>query len=218
MLAKDLYREYKTKNKLFEDLIFIAKQQLDHAIKRKRIKIHSLPCRIKSFDSFAKKARRKNLKDPLNEINDIVGLRVVCLFLSDLSEVGEIIKNTFKLIEEQNKIDGSPKNVFGYMDIQYVVVIRNSGVKELNKMPFEIQVKTITQDAWASISHHLDYKQRKKIPIEWERDFYALSGLFYVADQHFRILNQESLGTLFIEGTVGCASNAKGRLATDGKK
>ena len=191
MLEQDLFREYKTKQELFKHLIIIAKQQLDHAIKRQRIKTHSLPYRIKSFDSFANKARKENLKDPLNEINDIVGLRVVCLFLSDLSKVGEIIKNTFELIEEQNKINGGPQDIFGYMDIQYVVSLRNNGVKELNTMPFEIQVRTITQDAWASISHHLDYKQRKKIPKEWKRDFYALSGLFYVADQHFRILIQE---------------------------
>lgn len=202
MNVKRLYREYRARREQFDLLSLAATHQLDHAIKNKRIKIHSLLYRIKSFDSFAEKARSKNLTDPFNEIHDIVGLRVVCLFLSDLPKVGKVIEDTFHLIAKDDKIDGRPKNVFGYMDIQYVVSLEQNVVEKIRGMQFEIQVRTIAQDAWASISHHLDYKQRKMIPEEWERDFQAISGLFYVADQHFRILNQESLEKLSIEGAV----------------
>ena len=59
---------------------------------------------------------------------------------------------------------------------------------EVTGKPFEIQVRTIAQDAWASVSYHLDYKKEETIPVELRRDFYALSGLFYIADQHFKIL------------------------------
>jgi len=194
MNDKGLYREYRARRKQFELLKLVASHQLDHAIKSQRIKTHSLPCRIKSFDSFAEKARRKNLTDPFNEIHDLVGLRVVCLFLSDLSKVGKVIEDTFHLIAKDNKIDSSPRNAFGYMDIQYIVALEHNVEEAIRGMRFEIQVRTIAQDAWASISHHLYYKQRKMIPEDWERDFQALSALFYVADQHFRILNEESLG------------------------
>jgi len=202
MNVKRLYLEYRARREQFEHLRLAATHQLDHAIKSQRIKTHSLPNSIKSFDSFAAKVRRKNLKDPFNQINDLVGLRVVCLFLSDLSKVGEIIKRTFKLISEEDKIDKRPKDVFGYMDIQYVVTLRDGTVAGIEPMPFEIQVRTIAQDAWASVSHELYYKQPETIPEEWKRDFYALSALFYVADQHFRILNKQSLEKLSIEGAV----------------
>ena len=48
-------------------------------------------------------------------------------------------------------------------------------------LPFEIQVRTIAMDAWANVSHHLDYKSDKDVPAELRKDFYALSGLFYLA-------------------------------------
>ena len=38
------------------------------------------------------------------------------------------------------------------------------------------------------ICYHLDYKQEIDIPSNLRRDFYALSGLFYVADTHFEML------------------------------
>jgi hypothetical protein len=53
---------------------------------------------------------------------------------------------------------------------------------------FEIQVRTIAMDAWANVSHYLEYKTEEDIPKELKRDFYALSGLFYVADTHFEML------------------------------
>jgi putative GTP pyrophosphokinase len=122
----------------------------------------------------------------------LVGLRIVCLFLPDLKKVGEIIKRTFRLISEEDKIDKHPKDVFGYMDIQYIVALRNTVKLGVESMQFEIQVRTIAQDAWASVSHELYYKKEDTIPKEWERDFYALSALFYVADQHFKMLHRQT--------------------------
>lgn len=136
MNVKRLYREYRARREQFDLLRLAATHQLDHAIKIKRIKIHSLPYRIKSFDSFAEKARSKNLTDPFNEIHDIVGLRVVCLFLSDLPKVGKVIEDTFHLIAKDDKIDGRPKNVFGYMDIQYVVSLEQNVVEKIRGMQF----------------------------------------------------------------------------------
>ena len=188
---KRLYREYDKRKEQFRQLELVAKSQLDRAIKSQRIKIHSMLSRVKSFDSFAEKARRKSLRDPFNEVRDLVGLRIICLFLSDLSKVASIIKDTFRLISEEDKIDHRPKNLFGYMDIQYIVALKESAVLGIVSLPFEIQVRTIAQDAWACVSHELYYKQPETIPEEWERDFYASSALFYVADQHFRILHQQ---------------------------
>jgi hypothetical protein len=56
---------------------------------------------------------------------------------------------------------------------------------------FEIQVRTIAMDAWAAASHYLDYKTDVDVPKELRKDFYALSGLFYVADRHFEMFARE---------------------------
>ncbi len=47
-------------------------------------------------------------------------------------------------------------------------------------------------DAWANVSHYLDYKTDVDVPKALRRDFYALSGLFYVADSHFELFFKSS--------------------------
>ena len=53
----------------------------------------------------------------------------------------------------------------------------------------------------------LDYKTDQDIPKELKRDFYALSGMFYVADKHFQLFferreeKQEQISDVFEKGT-----------------
>jgi len=178
-------------NFLIEEIKFSLLQELN----RNKIKIHSLIHRIKSIDSFLGKIRRKDIKEPFNEIHDLAGVRIICLFLPDLQQIGSIIQNQFDVFEEDNKVDGGNEDIFGYMSLHYKAKLRNRvtvpAFEEINDYTFEIQVRTIAQDAWASISHYLDYKQESFLPTNLRRDFYALSGLFYVADTHFTILRKE---------------------------
>ena len=46
-------------------------------------------------------------------------------------------------------------------------------------------MRTILQDAWAIVAHHLSYKQESDIPKELRRKLNALSGLFETADDQF---------------------------------
>jgi len=57
--------------------------------------------------------------------------------------------------------------------------------EEMGDLVAEIQVRTVVMDAWAAISHYLDYKTEEAIPSSLRKDFFAMSGLFYVADKHF---------------------------------
>jgi putative GTP pyrophosphokinase len=77
----------------------------------------------------------------------------------------------------------------------------------IKNIPFEIQVRTIAMDAWANISHYLDYKTEQDIPTELKRDFHALSGMFYVADKHFQLFfeqrskKQKAIAEVFEKGS-----------------
>jgi len=167
-----------------------GKSVLKEAIAKSGIKVHSIIGRIKDFDSCVKKVTDKKIENPFEGINDFVGLRVVCLFLSDLDKVEKVIERTFEIVERKDKINNDRKDVFGYMGKHFIVKLKAK--KETNAMPFEIQVRTIAQDAWDSVSHHLDYKT-DSIRDEFKRDFYALSGLFYVADTHFSFIQQDKM-------------------------
>lgn len=49
----------------------------------------------------------------------------------------------------------------------------------------EIQVRTILQDAWASISHHLVYKEESSIPDRVKRDLNNVASLLEIAQGVF---------------------------------
>ena len=77
--------------------------------------------------------------------------------------------------------------------------LRDKRYKAIRLLKCEIQVRTVSMHAWATISHHLDYKQEVDIPSEFKNDFYALSGVFYVADSFFeqiREAREKSIRTL----------------------
>jgi GTP pyrophosphokinase len=193
--ATFLRADYDSKIADFQFLIETVKFILQKEISRNKIKIHSFSHRIKTFDSFLDKIRRKNIMEPFTEICDLVGLRIVCLFLSDLEILRDIIRKEFDVFEEDNKVYNSELDIFGYMSLHYKAKLKmqssSQGLYSMQEAPFEIQVRTIAQDAWASISRYLDYKQESFLPAQLKRDFYALSGLFYVADTHFIMLRKE---------------------------
>ena len=186
-----LRNEYNSRKGLFNQLIETAKFIISQEIQN--IKIHSFNHRIKGFDSFVDKIRRKGVKEPFQEIMDVVGLRIVCLFRADVKNIGVIVKKNFEILEEDDKINSVDVNIFGYMSLHYKAKLKDvqPDYKDIKDIPFEIQIRTIAQDAWASISHYLDYKNEIEIPAHLKRDFHALSGLFYVADTHFEILRKE---------------------------
>ena len=103
--------------------------------------------RVKELKSLADKARKKGYVDPLYEADDIVGVRVVVLFLADLPRVDEIISQSFEVLNAENKVtEGDPAS-FGYMSVHYLATLKDhhSGPRydDLKDIPFEIQTRTI---------------------------------------------------------------------------
>ncbi len=195
MNSQALREEYKHRYDSLNQLRGVVEHILRRAISEKRINLHSVHGRVKDFDSFQDKILRKGFSDPFNDIEDLVVVRVVCLFRWEVAKIVDIIKRTFIILEEDNRMDGPEVDTFGYMAFHLKAKLRDSqvepGLEEIKNISFEVQIRTIAQDAWASISHHLDYKQESDIPSGMRRDFFALSGLFYVADIHFSMLRKQ---------------------------
>ena len=166
---------------------------LRQSISHKKIPFDAVNGRIKEFDSFMEKSRIKNLQDPFKEITDIVGIRVICLYRDDIEKIKNVVRDTFEVISDDDKIESKESDRFGYLSAHIIARLgaeQNSSLN-LRDLPFEVQIRTIAQHAWASISHHLFYKQSDEIPQDQGRDFQALSALFYVADSQFLWLRNE---------------------------
>ncbi len=191
MDTRALYSEYQKNYRSFFDLAEAARSILSQELSKANIKIHSLPFRVKSFNSFIEKIQKEDFQRPFTEVKDLVGIRAVCLFSSDIKEIAVVSKNVFAILEEDNKFLNNAPNSFEYLDHKFIAKLKDESVpfhlKESTNHSFEIQIRTIAQDAWASISH-IFYKKERVFPQHFERDFYALHGLFYVADTHFDML------------------------------
>ncbi len=190
---EDEFRELKPS---FESLKDEAIFTLEKGAQAKGIKTHWIGGRVKSIKSIGDKARKKDYSDPIAEVEDIIGVRVVVLFLSDLPRLDELIAESFEILDEEDKVVGGDPASFGYMSTHYLASLQDihSGPRydDLKGITFEIQARTIVMDAWANVSHYLDYKGESSIPETLRKDFYALSGLFYVADQHFELFSERA--------------------------
>lgn len=192
---KALQQDYRSMlplyDRLKDEVSFILNNKLDSTPVK-----YTLTSRTKTWKSFADKAQRKQLEKPFEEINDVVGLRIVCLFLSDIDTVSNMLRSSFEIVAEDNKINGYEASSFGYMSVHFIAKLGEdcSGPRydDLKGRLFEIQLRTIAMDAWANISHYLDYKSEDDIPSDLKKDFYAISGLFYVADKHFEVFFRAS--------------------------
>ena len=180
--------------KLAEEVAYILKKGVQAA----NIEYATISYRVKKLESFCEKAIRKNYKKPLEEINDVAGVRLVFLYLTDLPKLEALIEKEFQIVEKIDKLGESDPNQFGYSALHYIVNIgeKASGARydDLKELICEIQVRTILQDAWAIVAHHLSYKQESDVPKELQRKLNALSGLFETADNQFDHLRDERLG------------------------
>ncbi len=195
MDSEGLRREYEGRLSDLENMKDRIEIDLQKSITHKKIPFDAVNGRVKGFDSFMGKILRKNLQNPFQEITDIVGIRVICLYRDDIEKIRNVVRETFEVLSDDDKTESKDVDRFGYEGSHVIARLgnkQNASLQEnLRELPFEIQIKTIAQHAWASISHHLFYKQPAQISKNQERDFQALSALFYVADSHFLWLKNE---------------------------
>jgi ppGpp synthetase/RelA/SpoT-type nucleotidyltranferase len=192
-----LKSEYEKSRSLYEKLVDEVVYVLRESTERSEVKIHSIASRetkIKTFESFyGKVVQRKILQDQLEEIDDIAAVRVICLYRSDLDKLHTLICQKFEIIEADTSRTRT-ETPFGYSSDHYTVRLskqcRGPRYDNIKRLKCEIQVRTLLMDAWASVSHHLEYKQKTDVPRDLKVDFNALAGLFYVADTHFEMFKK----------------------------
>ena len=123
-------------------------------------------------------------------ISDLIGLRIICLYETDIQEIRNILSRNFKIIEEVDKIKSleSTDNQFGYKSLHFDLELNDERkklpeFKKFSNFQFEVQIRTIIQDAWSVLDHKIKYK--KTVPPELKRRINRLSALFEIADSEF---------------------------------
>ena len=177
--------------KLSEETAYI----LEKCVRAERIEYSAITHRAKTLDSFCEKVQRKAYENPPRDITDLAGVRIVYLYVSDRPKLEDTIEKEFTVVEKADKIENDDSERFGYGALHYLVKLgrKSSGARydDLKDLLCEIQVRTILQDAWAVVAHHLSYKQESDVPLRLRRKLNALSGLFETADDQFDRLRAE---------------------------
>jgi putative GTP pyrophosphokinase len=159
------------------------------------IEISAITSRVKSLKSLAEKIVRKDYRNPFHEITDLAGVRLVYLYKSDLGAIQRIVEDHFDVQERVNKLDQMAANEFGYGALHYLVRLgrASSGARydDLKELTCEIQVRTVLQDAWAIIDHHLIYKHESDIPSHLQRPIRGFAGTFENTDDHLDRIHAE---------------------------
>jgi putative GTP pyrophosphokinase len=191
----DLMREYVSRREHYEALCAEVSFILAARLNETGIEVSAVSSRAKSLNSFAEKVLRKGYSDPLAEITDLAGVRVVFLYRSDRIHIEHIIEHECDVIEKVDKVDNHDVDQFGYGALHYLVTLGagSSGARydSIRHLICEIQVRTVLQDTWALIDHHLSYKQDADVPKQLRRKINSLAGLFETADDQFDRLRSE---------------------------
>lgn len=123
--------------------------------------------RVKNLNSYVQKAlyRGKNYQNPIKDITDKVGTRVVLLNLDDVKTVSAFIlgHGDWEVVDQSQDIDyirEHKPNEFGYQSNHFVVRPKEPKYsKDLCELlTCEIQVRTLLQHAYAEASHDTVYK------------------------------------------------------------
>lgn len=183
---------YQTQLEEFEALRQAAVGHVQRLLAEAGLNIHHVTSRVKKPDSLADKLRRKpGRHHTLEDLTDLVGVRVITYFESDVNIVSQLVEGAYE-VDWNNSVDKSKMrdpDRFGYMGVHYVVrplagTPEFEGLK-VRAVPLEIQIRSILQHAWAEIEHDLGYKNPEAVPREVRRRFYRLAGLLEMADDEF---------------------------------
>jgi len=162
-------------NKVFDKYILVYKKlknifesiYSEFEVRNEANPIEHIKCRIKKIDSIKDKLNKKNLlfneENIDNLLHDIVGVRVVCSFLSDIETIINVVKtlafnNVLEIVEVKDYIT-NPKEDSGYSSYHILVRVPISYQGKVKYVNAEIQIRTAAMDMSASLEHKLCYKK-----------------------------------------------------------
>ncbi|MEV7646209.1 RelA/SpoT domain-containing protein [Arthrobacter sp. NPDC089319] len=176
--------------------------------------------RTKSVDSFRDKASRMlqpaepgdapalEFPDPLREIHDLVGVRVIVSLPHEIREAAALIKrqrSDFDCRADREKDIGSIESgTYGYASRHLILrTLQNNTVKAYQQALgeparatgsylFEVQIRTILSHAWSELEHDIRFKSSD--PRAWspyfDRQFTATAAMLEAVESAFAELHE----------------------------
>ena len=184
-----LMEQYHERLAVYQRLALVAEEALRQALKKQHVAVIALEHRVKTESSLAGKLELKGAKyHTLDDVTDIMGMRVVTFYSDDVDKVAAIVNEIFQ-VDWNNSVDKRKLHrldSFGYNSLHYICRLRPpqatpSALKgativpalvtneapsgtvggtsgALYAFPFEIQMRTALQHVWSTLDHDTAYK------------------------------------------------------------
>lgn len=156
--------------------------------------VEHIKSRIKSKESAINKLKKKGYEITAENItlhvHDMVGVRIVCSFISDVYDIVKIIKNS-KLFKIQNEKDyvKNPKDT-GYRSYHINVLVPIHLNNKVEHIESEIQIRTVAMDFFATLDHKMRYKFENDIPESIKKQMVDISSNVKNMDENMLRLNE----------------------------
>ncbi|MBN1118583.1 MAG: hypothetical protein JXA77_15335 [Bacteroidales bacterium] len=161
--------------------------------------------RIKTSDECISKFNRKYLSEISSFtsdfyisdfISDLIGVRAICFYTEDIQYIRRELRKFFdekEITDKSGKLEKT-EDKFGYRSLHLQLSLKNRlktypEAAKFKNIRFELQIRTVIQDAWSVLDHKIKYK--KSIPQKLKRRINRLSALFEIADDEFLSVKAE---------------------------
>lgn len=159
--------------------------------------------RVKTWESIWDKVQRRSLQlDNIRDLPDLIGVRLIVLFRRDTERLCANIRDAFQVISSEDKGSHLRQDQFGYSSIHMIVRIPKAWLSvpsfaSFGELTAEVQVRTVSQHAWAAASHKLQYKNEQDVPLPIRRSIHRVSALLETVDLEFErvLLERETYRT-----------------------
>lgn len=160
----------------------------------------SVTGRTKSVASFSAKANRVHdgrplYADPLQQVTDQIGVRVITYVHSDVAAVAELLDEELTILDDRDLGEETARaGRFGYAS-RHLLVRTDAGDDQHPELVGErasIQVRTVLQHAWAEFEHDIRYKGNvpEDAAADLDRRFTLAAGLIELADREFATIRE----------------------------
>lgn len=197
---ENLIRQFEARGHVYEGLLKTCDALIRDLLRIGKLRVMAITGRVKEAESLTEKLGRPGKQyESLEDVTDLVGLRIVTFFEDDVDRVAELIAREFELVREHcvDRRAVIEPDRFGYRSLHYVARLPAARRALFENAAFgeqviEIQIRSILQHAWAEIEHDLGYKGEITIPNEIKRQLSRVAGLLEIADRDFREVRDRS--------------------------
>lgn len=171
--------------------------------------------RVKGTDSLKEKVLRngyykkyKTSKELMDNLSDLIGIRIECRFIEDEKKIYKLLKNHFnKQDEDGYYYNSANKNIKLELVGEQPQIQKNGfeifridGVYNFNEeaINFELQIKSLVNIFWGEIEHKVIYKNNnytlgdefiKNIMISIKKNLFMIDSQLLAIDNQFNKLN-----------------------------